>query len=128
MRLPWGDVNGPSAKVYRWVDANQNGVRDGIDLLIQTESKDIAVRSAATTYARSLTAGVLAGARNQGEPASLRSDLALAQGCLDARSGDASLSNKLKAAVVDTPERASAMARWKQLVDAAQLPSTLGCT
>lgn len=31
MALAWGDVNAPSAKVYRWVDANQNGLADGTE-------------------------------------------------------------------------------------------------
>lgn len=31
MALAWGDVNAPSARVYRWFDANQNGLADGAE-------------------------------------------------------------------------------------------------
>ncbi len=31
MALAYGDVNAPSARVYRWVDANNNGVVDGAE-------------------------------------------------------------------------------------------------
>lgn len=31
MALAWGDVNAPTARVYRWFDANQNGVVDGAE-------------------------------------------------------------------------------------------------
>ncbi len=31
MALAWGDVNAPSARVYRWFDANQNGLADGTE-------------------------------------------------------------------------------------------------
>lgn len=31
MALAWGDVNAPTASVYRWFDANQNGVADAAE-------------------------------------------------------------------------------------------------
>ncbi|TAK16537.1 MAG: hypothetical protein EPO35_05150 [Acidobacteria bacterium] len=31
MALAWGDVNAPTARVYRWFDTNQNGIADGTE-------------------------------------------------------------------------------------------------
>jgi hypothetical protein len=95
-------------------DANQNGVRDGVDLAISQQVAGNLAQAAAIRYAQRITATLIAGHRDNSANVDDIRAYQHARYCLIATGVPTQWISNLPAHIINTPSRRAAAHQWRQ--------------